>query len=355
MSSSQSINFKFNLANLEENNQKVVETVNLAIEYLNDLNEISKIFDLPNCFNALVFIGKTIYHNLDIEYGQFAEKNFDKFLSKLMLHLFDIHHVLNLNIEINPDQAEDSIDLDEKRVLLLSYLLYIINIITRRSKEFCIQFVLNDGLKACLLFLSDDKFTKKYRNTKINNLTGFPLDLANYVTLNILNLSIKTSEEHQKTWNDLDSVRILLNIASLQKSSLLNAYWSIVYILDDHQIETLKDIYSIVHLLVRLLIQCNNDMNSDIFDREDRQIEFNSKVLDCEVHVIKDENFVSTSITGILECLYKLSLNDKLKSEIYAKHDIKNCLKSILTKGKNKFKNFKKTRFYLPNFDNFYS
>ncbi len=331
--SSQSVNFKFNLTYFEENNQKLVETIHQAIDYLNDLNEPSKIFKFANRFNALIFIGKTIYHNLEISYGVFAAKHFDVFMAKLMLYLFEIHHELDLNIQIEPERAEDSIDNDEKRILLLSYLLYIINIITRRSKDFCVQFVEHDGLKACLLFLSDDKFIRKNRNAKINNLTGFPLDLINYVTLNILNLSIKTCEYQREIWLDLESVKILLNAASVQKSALLNAYWSIVYIVSDQQIENLKDIYSIVNLLVRLLIQCNNDMTEDLFDREDRQIEFNGKILDIEVHVVKDENFVSTSLTGLLECLYKLSLNEKLKSEIYVKHDIKHCLKSFLSKG----------------------
>ena len=328
------VSFKFDLSYLEANSDRVSDTINIAVNYLNDLQDPDKVFKHANRFNALVFIGKSIYHNFDIEYSLFVAKHFEELISRLMLYLYEIHHELDFSIPIDPDNAEVATDLAEKRILLFSYLLYVTNIITRRSKEFCVQFVLKGGLKAYLLFLSDEKFVKKNKDFKLNNLTGFPLDLPNYITLNILNLSIKTCDEHRKIWTDLSAVNILLSIALVQGSSLLNSYWSIVYILDDQQIESLKEIQSIVNLLIRLLIQCNNDFNTNYFDREDRQIDFNGKTLDCEVHVVKDVNFVSTSITGLLECLYKLSVNDKLKTDIYSKYDIKNCVKSFLSKGK---------------------
>ena len=61
------LSFKFDLNYLEANSDRVNDTINIAVNYLIDLKEPNKIFKYTNRFNALVFIGKSIYHNFDIE------------------------------------------------------------------------------------------------------------------------------------------------------------------------------------------------------------------------------------------------------------------------------------------------
>ena len=63
------------------------------------------------------------------------------------------------------------------------------------------------------------------------------------------------------------------------------------------------------------------------------QILFKSKSFDYQVHRMKGVNSIYTSVVLLLDCLSKLAVNDKIKNDLYFEFDLKDCLKTLLTKG----------------------
>ena len=126
----------------------------------------------------------------------------------------------------------------------------------------------------------------------------------------------------------------LLNIGKLLKEEEFNAYVSIANIVDDKEIESLTEIHSILSLTMIRLIQINKDFNENYFYRKKRQAILDNKVVDCFVQVYFESNGTQTSIIVLLQALYKLAVNEKMKLDIYEKNvETKSILKVLLKKG----------------------
>ena len=331
--------FEFNLNYMQANIEKINEELRRAIDYLNALTQPCLIFEDKNGYDALIFIGKSLSSLpvSELDFDLFRQKNFELFIANLLAYLIKISNELTFDVKTDSRQAHNATTLNEKRIHALDYLLYLTNSLIDNSKTFSEQFLLNNGVKAHFLLMNDQEFIEKSLNYTLTDLTGADWSLLDKMAMNVTCMSTRTCDDHKRLWTDLDSVKILLKIAKLKETTSFYAYMTISYILDDRQIETLLAIRSILELITKLLTQCSNDFESDFFDRKKRKVKFKTKSIECEVHRVQDANRVFISITTLLQCLYKLAVNDKIKNFLYFRHDIENCLKAFLSKG-----NFKK-------------
>ena len=314
---------------LTEVNAKLLKEV----EHLNGyVSQPAKIFTHSDGYDAFIFIGKSVY-NFEIDLNALvAAKGFVDFLANLTLYMFEARNTLNFNIDVDPHEAEHANDVNEKHIQALSYLLYITNKLENASSEFRVQFVLKQGLKGYMGFLGDDKFVHANKQTGIVDPSENPIDLIDYIILNTDCLR-STCDDHRQVWRDLNSFNILLKIAKAKASTLFDAYKTISYIVDDKQIESsMNDMRTILKNISKLLVQCKSDFSDDLFDRQTIEIYFKGKPMACETQMYQDED-ISVKMIGLLECLYKLSVNDKIKSELYFKYDMKSCLRVFLEKG----------------------
>lgn len=324
----------FDLDFLRNNKLHLKLYLSRVLAYLDGLRDPSEIFFDARAFNAFIFAGKSIvYFGKEIDYTELLNKNFEKFLSKLLSHFFIINRILNFNVNSDSYFAENDIDLNTKRIHAFGYTLLITNLAAIYSKDFCVKFVEYDGLKGYFQFLKDENFVIKNKNSKISDLTGTPLDILDYITLNILSLSTLTCVEHKNLWIELDAVNTLLKIAKYKESASLDAYITILLVIDDKQIENLDEIHIIVKKITLNLEQCKKDFENNKFERKPMQILFKSKLFDYQVHRMKGPNSIYTSVVLLLDCLSKLAVNDKIKNDLYFKYDVKSCLKSLLSKG----------------------
>lgn len=324
----------FDLDFLKKNKLHLKVYLNRVLDYLDNLEDPSEIFFDSRGYNAFIFAGKSVvYLGKEIDFTDLLHKNFEKFLSKLLNHFFVINRILNFNVNSDSYYAESDIDLNTKRIHAFGYTLLITNLAAIYSKEFCIKFSLHGGLKAYFQFLKDEHFVLKHKNSKISDLTGTPLDILDYLTLNILSLSTITCAEDKNLWIELDAVNTLLKIARFKESSSLDAFITILLVIDDKQIENLNELHVIVQKITLILEQCKKDFESNNFERKPMQILFKSKSFDYQVHRMKGPNSIYTSVVLLLDCLSKLAVNDKIKNDLYFKYDVKGCLKSLLKKG----------------------
>ena len=322
----------FELNSIQNKTDTVEGLIVKAIDYLNKYStDIPKLFTDSNGCDAHLCLVQIISH-YEINFQTFVAKGFEVFLSNLMLYFYEIRN--DLNLEKNNNIKKSDLEFNKKRVLILANSLYMKNLIFRRSKQFCIEFVHKQGLKPYISFLKDQKFMQKYRDTQIVDFSNDPYGFLDYVVLNLSSLSLKTADELKQEWNDLDSVNTFLNVVKVKESLLSDAYMAIAYILDDKQIESLTEIHLIADLLSLSLKTCATNFVNNIFKRAKRQVTFKGKPIDCQVQVYTSADNVDTSIIVLMESLYRLSVNDRLKNDIYFKNEMKNCFESFLIKGR---------------------
>ena len=200
--------------------------------------------------------------------------------------------------------------------------------------EFCTLFVEYDGLRLCLDFLADQVFLNKNENVKI--LIGRPVGITDFLTMIIANLANRTCDSHKHLWKSFNAAEILLKIADAN----INAHYTLVYLLDDKEIESLFEqnkMRPILDALLRLLIEASSKFRENDFQRLYIQLNFKGRTLKYDIHHVNRDDGVLTSLGGVLVRLYKLAVNDLIKLAIYFEQNVKDCLKAILEKGNWKF------------------
>lgn len=103
----------------------------------------------------------------------------------------------------------------------------------------------------------------------------------------------------------------------MKPKTSLDCYLTIANIVDDSQCEELEEIKQILSLIIENVKRCAEDFELNKFHRKDTKIFLNNKFRIIKAHIFSDQFFVRRSIYFILNALYKLSINDKIKELIY--------------------------------------
>ena len=314
---------------------EIKEKLLKALDYLHDEIKIpSKIFLDANGYYAMVFIGKTIGYKINCLDGNmevFIEKEFHIFLGDLLYYLSDVKNELDFKASINFYNAELLTDLNDKRVAMLTNSLYINNIILLYSSAFSTKFSLHSGLKAHFSFIKDTEFTKNKQNAKMNMLSK-QISVIQYIVMNISSLS-KMVDENKIVWKQLESVDALIKIANLMESTKFDAYIAIANIADDKQIESLNEMNLVVDMILSQLKQAEIDFSSNKLKRDNRQAMIENAMINCSVHCLIQKNGTYTSVIVLLNGLYKILVNEKMKNDIYFNYELCKYLKKLLALG----------------------
>ena len=324
--------------NFEDINNKTDELYNeeleSAIEVLNGVKDYAKLFTSTNLnsYNAVIFIGKTIAYNYKQPIVDFiVRKGCEKFLSNLLMHFYSISHELNFAIETDLTHAEQSVEVKEKQINILSLVLYITNILAQSSLQFIVNLGKANGIKAHFLFLKDKKFIEKNLGSRIL-IWNKNINMIEYILMNISSFS-KTCDDNQEMWSHLDSVNTLLHVSKVKDTCMRDAYVAIINIVNDRQMDSLDEMREIKSVFVSEIAQCYDDFKANRFSRVNRQFNFSDSTVSCAVHCITQKNQTVTSIIIILRALYRLAINGKMKSQLFSEDNLVVYLKCLLTKG----------------------
>jgi hypothetical protein len=227
---------------------------------------------------------------------------------------------------------------NDRRISLIVFILYTVNLSLSQSVKFNISFTSRNGLKAILEFIKDDQTLQKLLNIKITDFSLTQLYLINYIVLDIHSMS-RYYEENAQKWVEFDVLNKLLKVGKLKPDSQLDAYVAISNIATDKQIETLTEIHNVIFALSEILNNCARDFEYNKFKRSVRQIFDDEKnVQNVEIHITARKDGIGSSILTPLRGFYQLSVNNKLRSEIYFKNNTKENLKVICYNSYSKFK-----------------
>ena len=306
----------------------------------------NRILDDNESYISLVLIGKTLLNeNLEhFEFGIFVQNRFDQVISNYLKEIFKIRESIDFQTKIDWKTAEYASNLNEIIAQTFSYIIEITEKILFNSVEFAYLFVKNDGLRFCLDFLNDDKFMIQNKHIKVDFSPRLNLlSISDYMTMLITNLK-STYDESKQIWSNLNASDILLKIAKINAATRLNSYVILAFILDDKQIEALfekNEMTMILNSFIQLISKASESFKLKDFDRTITEIDFKGIPVKCEIHLIERGDGISCTLLEVLECLFKLAVNDSIKVSIYFQGNFKNCLRNLLENGNlyNLYKN----------------
>ena len=313
--------------------------ISKATNYLKQFtqDQPDRILKDKKSYSSLILIGKTLYdHSENVDFEVFIKNSFDQVILNYWKEIFKIRMNIDFKTKIDWRNAETAIEKNEILVQTFNFLFFITTQILIRSVGLCFLFVQNDGLRLCLELLNDKAFIIKNKDVKVG-IQSNPLDITEYISaLIIQHLVVNTCDELKHVWTSLNAAEVLFEIAKVNSTNRLNSYFSLAYLLDDKQIEKLaeeNEMKLILNSFIKLIIKASESFKKNDFRRIIKEVNFKGKPIKCDIHYIEREDGIWNSVTGILNCLYQLAVNDKIKFVIYSEENFKNYFKIFLEKG----------------------
>ena len=312
-----------------------------AIEYLNKLDNVEKVFEDKKAFNALCFICQTIIYVKNKEVNEILDsRSFGGLLVTILKYFYTINNDLifkqdeNSSMIVLRNNHQTFATLDQNKSTIFLFLLVGTNFYVYVSMKFCNEFLRSGGLKYYIKFLKDKKFMEKNIDWSTKCLE-FDINPVKQIILTMWGLS-RTCEEDKKIWIELDSIKILLKMSKKKIELKSSSYNSIINIADDYQLENLPEMSNVKLFVVERvekMVECFNNRN---LDRRTIQISIKGVIIDCLnlCYWFKEnkENLV-WDIIFQLKLLYKLSINKKMRKELYFENNLIKTLQTILLKG----------------------
>ena len=305
---------------------------------LSNLDDPIQIFSDLKSFQSLKQISKTIYFSkgFKFDYDAFLAHNFDNFLSILLNYLYEKRE------ELIFDEEKSS---NNYYVIAFGIAIYLANKLTVDSTKFSEKYIVS-GLNVYLKFLNDNNFIHKNQNAKVDFVENTS-NLLDQLVMNLKNLGEKTCDNYKHVYLNSNVLETMVNIAKFREECKLNAYLTLIYVSSDRHLEDLVEIDSVLNLIFKLLQKCCNELKAEKYFRQKFEINLCGHFMNCEVHSIKYAKNASISMDSLLDCFYRLSINDKIKTFIYFKLEIKIYLQEFLLKGNTKEYHFFPRKF-LP-------
>ncbi|CAF0752439.1 unnamed protein product [Brachionus calyciflorus] len=299
-------------------NDDITLKTNKAIAILFPM-KLDHLIENQNSTEALNFLRKNL-----IDYEIFCEKNFGNFLARTLIELFKKLQTFKLTTLNDHNSSSEN---KSRLLFILNSCLLIVNLSCLNSVKFTKQFSINNGLEAHFMFLREQEFFLEFLSVAFFDDT--PCNIIELIVSNIYIFS-KNSEELSDKWVELDAVSLLINVAKLKPSLKLDAHLTITNIVTDKQIENLTEIHGIIEHIQKKIDEAAKSFQEMGFDRAPRQIIDDEQIINVEVHCVKEENGSVSSLLVYFNGLYKLSVNDKLRSDIYFGNNFRDNLKIIL-------------------------
>jgi hypothetical protein len=293
-----------------------------VIRFLKDFSEDND--DLVKCFLEQKTIIEVFVNSLAFYHGELKT-----FLSAYSKSSHNLHEELEQTYLDHLDFIEE--------------LIYLIRNLTNKSKSICYKFHDNFGTQAILEYLDDDSLVRrllkfKQRSSTTIQETGFHFLLGLLGTL--LNISY-IADYRKKDFEDLKSTDKVLKFVEYIKThddARLLAYVTLTNIVNENEIETLLDTRHAIEDLVGLIrIGVDSIEEKDNLKRIRVDVDY-----DEDNELLEDVCFINAdwNILDLLLALYRLAINDKLKSVIYQDYNIKIELQKLFSFGNDTEKEY---------------
>jgi hypothetical protein len=218
-------------------------------------------------------------------------------------------------------------DVENRKISIFEYSQYVLNFLLAYSINFRIKFFENGGLKNLLSLVNNDIFMQTFYGRRY----------IEFILMNINQLS-KDADLYRSEWIELQAVDIFLKVAENNPYCKIHCYSGLSNIATDHQINTILKIQEIIPIFVKQINKGAQEINkSPNLERE--KIQFNEEdeaiSQQYDVYHVPDDDDVNLqrSLTGLINTIYRLAVNDKIKYDLFVKHNVKDSLRILVFKG----------------------
>jgi hypothetical protein len=296
-----------------------------SLNFLLDLKEPSLIALNEKCHVHLLYILNSVKHSFtDSDYELLIERNFYQLLMEIIHHLSAICHEFDIE-----NYLKKPLDLNSNKIQIFYTVLQLIYSLVHKSIKLCLKF--NETtllIQALFNVLKNNVFIDKCLKSNM-------LKVFEFIVSSLFQLSRFLDDEKAKIkWHECDVIRQLLKISNLIKPSASHAYYTIINIAYDKHFENVDEIKLALIKLVDILnlIAEGFSFNLNLSFKEVEILDNDKSILKKNVYFI-ETHLSSHSVISILELLYKMSINEKLKKEMFYSLRVKDSLKIILDRG----------------------
>ena len=207
------------------------------------------------------------------------------------------------------------------------------NFLTGNSRKFCTKFFEIGGARWMINLLANGEFIKDPEN-------------QNTVHLILLNITLLSNEADffKQEWFDYDAVNVLLKVARVNELFKRPAYSSVLKIANDSQISEMYEISEICSIFINALAKASEEIMECIKKGEtvvrgtkefSEGVVHKEKSKSFQVYIVSEDIGVKHGypVTSIINTIYKLSVNDKIKYDLYFKYNVKDPLRVFLIEG----------------------
>jgi hypothetical protein len=245
----------------------------------------------------------------------------------------DFHEILLRFGEYFSDTTNISQNQKSRSYKIFNIILNLTNFLTASSRKFCIKFFEIGGAKWMINILANEEYMKNSDN-------------QNIVHLILLNITLLSNEAdfYKPEWAEYDAVNVLLKVARVQELFKRPAYSSVLKIANDTQISEMYEISEISSIFINSLTKASNEIieykqKGETVPRETKEFredfEQKEKSQIFQVYFVCENSGVKHRypVTSIINTIYKLSVNDKIKYDLYIKYNLKDPLRVFLIEG----------------------
>jgi hypothetical protein len=318
--------FYFSKSNFNNGNENLIE----IIDYLIKIKEPAKLIEDELSYEAIFFLYQISevreFFSL-IDWNIYAKKDCHLLFSQIVNYLYLIRNDLDFEKDtIELENIESECNLNKRRISVFYYIIKLINSIVSKSVTFGLKFNQTIGLESFILIIKDENFFMKVYKSKVKSILNSLLANLNWLS--------KISEDTNKKWHDMDIINCLMRLIKIDGSFKFCAYQTMINIANDNEIESISEINLIsLEFIKKWLDKAASDFEQNKFFREKKEfLEDKNQVKVYDVHLIEGE-FGFVALTSILIGLYRLSINDKTRHELFYNLKILEPLKRILDKG----------------------
>lgn len=320
------------IKDLDSNKEKLT----LAIEYLKS-QTTSVILNSNDYFNQerisqiFTFIEKFTSANLYTDsitiYDFFQHYEFYK-----VLIILNDYYSKKCDTLIPSSQITASDIINNRKTKIFYDAQVISNFLLAGSISFRKKYFELGGAKHLLNLLNNDVFVRNFHNE----------DSLAFVLSNVNNLA-KEADSYKFEWSELNSVDTMLKLARTDENSKMRAYAVLSQTANDKQIDKLTEINGILTIFTTILDKAAIDFSSNQILKRDK-IQYHDddepSFQQYDVYKVYPRPDSAWYLTTVMNIIYKLSINKKVKYDLYANESFRKALNIIIFKGTDIEKKF---------------
>lgn len=303
-------------------------SLNFSVKYLCLLKEPNLILKSKLARQAIL---NMYLINFKLDKLYFTNVVINKSLDQILLNLIDQFYESLFTKAENLDKSfRDDLN-------LAKYICGLFQSLTNYSSQFCIHFHEIKGLEVLFKFITNESIIRI-----VSKKQPFDLDLLTLLQgiirtiLGTVHNLAKVNKKFQNYWTSLKSTNVFLNLIEQFESieNLRNiSYMVIGEIASDQEISTLPQIHLVLEHLIKITIKMVSQFlieNKPVF-RIKIQLDENEQ----EYKQVLATNYkgILWNIYEILMTIYKLSVNDLIKQEIYFEKNLKEQIILLINYG----------------------